>query len=452
MTAVPKIEVEQMKFFNKCRRAAVIVTGIVVLGGFMPAQNSGTLALESRPGVRRITLERAQEQAAQAAEKLMGRLGQLQIEAAKQHREGAESDYLPKVGASLFNFHFNKFMGQQITVVRPIVGGTANLAFPLAGKDQTLVAVTAAQPLTPLFKLHEVVNLARADERIAEARAKAGLPPQTAGNVEEKYYGLLVAQRQLAIAKANAVEIENKQLVASSASPAVASSGKSDELLEAAGAVAEANIKVQELTAALNQLMGWPLETELELAPPPPPFEGISLQEATDKAMKANVEVITAEQNLAKARAASSLAKLEYVPDVALMGGYAYNGNAVPLLPRDFSFIGLVGAYTLFDFGHREHTIKERKAQVEMAEIGVQLTKAKVAAAVKSSYLDMQREHELSELRHQMLSTIQLRMIAAGQEAHTAALLNAKAETRMFEADLAYRKAISKLKEITGAR
>ena len=34
--------------------------------------------------------------------------------------------------------------------------------------------------------------------------AKAGMPVETASNVEKAYYGLLVAQRQLDIARANA--------------------------------------------------------------------------------------------------------------------------------------------------------------------------------------------------------------------------------------------------------
>ena len=86
---------------------------------------------------------------------------------------------------------------------------------PLAGKDQTLVAVTAAQPITPLLKLREVVNIARADERCA--MAKAGMPVETASNVEKDYYALLVAQRQLEVARANATVLRNKQLLASNA-------------------------------------------------------------------------------------------------------------------------------------------------------------------------------------------------------------------------------------------
>ena len=61
-------------------------------------------------GPHRITLDEAKQQAA-AADNPMVRLGQLQVEAAKQHREGAQSDYFPKLSSTLANFHFKKFMG-----------------------------------------------------------------------------------------------------------------------------------------------------------------------------------------------------------------------------------------------------------------------------------------------------------------------------------------------------
>ena len=93
----------------------------------------------------------------------MAHLAQLQVEAARQHRLGAESDYFPKLSSTLTNFHFNKFMGEEFSVERPVRGGTITAQIPLAGKDQTLFAITAAQPITPLLKLHEVVNIARAD-------------------------------------------------------------------------------------------------------------------------------------------------------------------------------------------------------------------------------------------------------------------------------------------------
>ena len=403
------------------------------------SDHSWLKSYEIRPGVRRISLEEAQDQA-QAASTPLVRLGQLSVETAKQHRLGAQSDYFPKLGGTLSNFHFNKFMGETLSVRNRTVG------FPLAGKDQTFVALTVTQPITPLFKVKQAVNLARADENIA--RAKAGIPVETAANLEENYYKLLVAQRQLAAAKAAAYNLQSLRLVASSpASPAEASA---EQLVDAGNRLAAELARVQELSAVLNQQLGWPLETELELIPPPPHYEEISLQEATDKAAATNAEVVEAEQNVVKARAATTLAKLEYVPDVAVMGIYAYNDNALPLLPRDFSGLGIMASFNVFDFGKREHTIKERRSQLEMAQIAVQLTKAKAAAAVKSSYFEMQRARQLSELYRQFDSAIQLRRTSHGDDANDFTAAWAKTEAAMFEADLAYRQALSKLKNLMG--
>ena len=43
----------------------------------------------------------------------MARLGQLTVEAAKQHRLGTESDFFPKISSTLLNMHFDKFMGNR---------------------------------------------------------------------------------------------------------------------------------------------------------------------------------------------------------------------------------------------------------------------------------------------------------------------------------------------------
>ncbi len=409
-----------------------------------PAGGSGSLALTHSP--RRITLEQAQQTA--AAANPMAQIAQLQVEAARQHRLGTESDYFPKVSSTLTNFHFNKFMGQEITIQRPVAGGTITAGLPLAGKDQTLVALTAAQPVTPLLKLREVVNIARADERLA--MAKAGMPVENASNVEKSYYELLVAQRQLLVAKANTDSLRNKQLLASNAPTPTLASVDEDEEITRAKALIIADSKVKELTASLNLLLGYPADTELELVPPLTEMEDISFKEASDKAMAANPEVVEAESNVAKAHAASRLSKFDYIPDVAVLGGYAYNDNAIPLLPRDFSFIGIMGSYTVFDFGKREHTIKERNAQVGMAETALALTKAKVAAAVKTSYFEMDRSRQLSELARRMSAVISIRDVSYRKDDPDQVAAQAKVDIEIFQADLEYRQALAQLKTLMG--
>lgn len=402
-------------------------------------------------GARLITLQQAQEKAAPAGGNPMVRLGELSVEVARQTRLGTESMFFPQIGSTFENMHFNKFMGQLLEVTGPL-GNTHTLGLPLLGKDQTIFAVTATQPVTPLFQLRELYKVNLADERIA--RAKAGMPvAETATKVETTYYQLLVAQRQLDFAKAKAAEDGNKWLVASSAVVPVASSDHDEELIEISNSLAIATTKVKELTASLNDLLGWPSDTELQLVAPDPRFEDISLKEATDKALAANPEVIEAEQTVVKARSAVTIHKLDYVPVVAVMGGYAYNDNVLPLLPRDFSFIGVVATYNIFDFGKREHTIKGASAQAEMAEIALQLTRAKVAASVKNSVLELERSRQLSELTRRMDAVIHLERTTYEENgAEIAAAKKAKVEAAMFQADLDYRQALANLKTLMGEK
>jgi outer membrane protein TolC len=173
----------------------IAVVSSLGLGGAAAGQG---LQHESPALARRITLEEALQQGANPSnDNPLVRLAQLQVEVAKQTRLGTRSSFFPQIGSSFENFHFNKFMGEQIQVRRPLVGTTAELGLPLLGQDQTFVALTATQPITPIFQLRQLSKINLADERIA--RAKAGLPvSEKANNVEKTYYELLVAQRHLA--------------------------------------------------------------------------------------------------------------------------------------------------------------------------------------------------------------------------------------------------------------
>src|SRR5262245_28073952 len=114
---------------------------------------SGTVTAQSKSKAQRITLTEAQAQAQAQAVGNAGHLAQLGIDEARFHRKAAQADYFPKVGSTFANLHFNKFLGQRIETAT----GTAEL--PLAAENQTIVAFTVTQPVTPLFKVHQVVNI-----------------------------------------------------------------------------------------------------------------------------------------------------------------------------------------------------------------------------------------------------------------------------------------------------
>jgi hypothetical protein len=129
-----------------------------------------------------LTLDQAQ-QAAGGASNPLERLGHLSVEAAKQHRQGVQGLYYPNISTMLENLHINKQTDQVLSL--PRVG--VSLPVNIFAKDNTIFNVMAAQPLTPLLSVRQLVKVARADEKIA--KAKAGMSAaETARKVEKNFW------------------------------------------------------------------------------------------------------------------------------------------------------------------------------------------------------------------------------------------------------------------------
>ena len=394
-------------------------------------------AQDTSPGVRLITLDDAQAQATASAMKNLARLG---IDAAKYHRQAVQADYFPQLDASFLNLHFNKFLGQTVQLFR------RDAQLPLFGKNWTAVAFTVVQPVTQLLQVHQAVNVARADEEIAKAKA-AGMTSQIAMNIEHAYFALLIAQRQQTVAETKVKMLESgSQLASTIAMPAGNTMEHKTALLEASKELATANNEVTELTHSLNALIGFAADTKLLLVPPEPVTETVSLPQATQQAVANSPEVVEAKETVVKAKAGSRLAKLEYVPAVTVMGGYINQPQAViPALPQDFSYIGFTATYTIFDFGKREKTVSERNTQVSMAEANVTLVQAKVAAGVQKAFLDLERTRKIRDLTRQLAVSYQEISLN-----NTAA--RARAEAEMFQAEMDHRSAYTQLKRIIDGR
>jgi outer membrane protein TolC len=448
-TAVPRVTFPLVPDFKQ-KDAAPPSNDLSVVA-YNPAPSATPNSGDARTGVRRVTLEEAEQMAAGTANPLV-RLGQLSVEAAKQHRLGVRSQYFPSISTTFLNNHLNKQTGQVLTIRRPIAGGLISVPVNIFTKNETLFDANVVQPVTPLFAIHQLVKIARADENIA--KSKAGLPVAEAANrVEKNYFDLLVAERELISAKVEARKIQARWLTASSSGAPKISAEQEADMLAAEKTVALPFSKVRELTASLNELIGLPEETRLELVPPNPLVEDLSLDEAAARGAVANPEVVEAEQTAVKANAGLKLSKMAYFPTVAVIGGYA-NQNLVSnaILPRDFSYIGIMGTWTLFDFGKREHGVKEVKAQSEAANLAVQLTKAKVAQGVKNSYLELERSRKLSQLARRMVSATQVVEASYKSDDPDVESAVARMEADMFRAELEYRQAYAKLKNLMGAR
>ena len=430
--------------------------------GLIPPTDRGESSMSqagagSASGPLRLTLEEAMARAVACHALVAASAG---VSAAHFHHKALQSDYFPRVGAYLVNIHYNKFMGDTIQLFRRgIFFPTVSRAVPLFDKDQTFVGPTVTQPLTPLFKVHEAVRIAKADERIAQAKADA-VSIKLAADVERAYFDLLIAQRRQAEAMANVQMAERKlQIASAAAAPVDGLAPRETALLEAKKALLAASDKVTELINSLTDLTGLPEDTRLELIPPPPVvIEADSSPQQPQKQQQPqkprpviayNPEIVEAEETVVKAKAAHRLAKLEYVPDAVITGGYMFQ-TGIPALPDDFSWIGVIATWTLFDFGKRERTIKERGAQVTMAKANLEMVRAKVAAAAQKTVMDLDRTRRILELTRQVASLQRAATPRDQDPSPEAKAALAKAEAEMFQAELDYRMAYAQMKRAAG--
>ena len=426
-------------------RAPLVINISDAVGGSASAQNAGAAPVD----VRRITLQQAQQLAATASNPLE-RLGELQVEAARQHRLGVKSLYFPNISTQFINLHFNDPLGQVLTVRRPpILGPPVGVAVNVFQQDQTLVNVLAVQPITPIFSVRQLVKIARADENVA--RAKAGLPvTELAGRVEDNYFDLLIAQRELLGTGADAKRLQARSVAAGTAA-VVRVSDQQTESIGAEKSLVLAASKVKELTMSLNELLGLPEGTRLELVPPDTVVENLTLSEVTAKATAASADLVEAEMTAVKARAGSRLAKMEYIPAVAVLGGYVHQ-TQMSYIPQNNWYLGFEATYTLFNAGKRERGVKEADLQAEAAGLGVELTRAKTASNVKSSFYELERSRELYQLARRMVSAgraIEANYVSDGHDADAA---HAKLEAELFRAELHYRQAYTRVKTLMGEK
>jgi outer membrane protein TolC len=341
--------------------------------------------------------------------------------------------YFPGVATQFLNLHLSENPGELLSFQRPLSGALISVPVNVFFQNQTMFNVVATQPITQLFAVHQLEKIARADENIA--RAKAGMPVEAvARDVEKNFFELLVAERQLA-ATTDARKVRTGSMRV----------GDSDAV-RAETSMALLAGRVTTLTASLNGLLGLAPTTRLELIPPAPLAEHLTLKDALAQAQTSpSLEVVEAEQTAAKAHAAAKIAKLEYGPGVAVMGGWSHQHALTDaVLPENFAYVGVLATYTLFDGMKREHAVKESAAQAHAADLGVELTKAKVAAAVKNAYFELERSRDAYDLARRML-TATYPGVSFVSDNSDAGSRRAGAEADVFRAEIAYREAYAAL-------
>jgi outer membrane protein TolC len=387
----------------------------------------------------RLTLDEARQRAL-ANNKLLA-LAAGNVQAKEYATRAVRADYFPQVVGSAMYFHFDNPLGTVLTTPGRIL---APIAIPanVLQQDSSFATVFAAQPITALLKVRQGVRIAQADEQIAQAELEKGQRAVAVG-VEQLYWGILGVRRIRAgaqVAVAGAEEAVKTKLIEAKIA-----------LVEARQGLQQAAAQLADLEAQFNDLLDYPPCTKVELVEPPFPVLPIKCaEEAADVAISVSPEVHMAEQDVAKAHAVVAAAKVDYLPNVVLLGGYAKQTGA-NYIQQDINFVGLSGSYTFLDWGKRKNTIRERREFIALAELKVDQTRDEVRQkAVKLFREAVEAREALATAMDMVKVRTEADAKAAGLDKfHTSKKLM-EAEVDLVKADLAYRTAHVKLMSLMG--
>ncbi|MCC6858515.1 MAG: efflux RND transporter permease subunit [Bryobacterales bacterium] len=441
-------------------------------GGMAPGGAAAAVLLLAWPAgaaPRPITLEEAVDLAMRGNSVV--KLASLKVREAEARSAQARSHYFPQVSheSSLYNI----VEKQRLDIPRGALGVIPEVGpIPLAsttvlqgGRSLLLSQTTAAQPLTQLFRIREANAVARAEVAVMQSQAERARV-EIAARVKELYYTLLGlrARGRAARAAVTAAEArlkEGQDAVETGTALAVRAMQARVSLLESRQASLTLEIQSGDAALEFNELLGLPLDTELEPAPVETAPQAGPLAAYLQQANAANPELRAARQTLDKARHGVAAARAERIPEVGLFAQHIYQ-NGVPLLASNNGVAGLRLTYSLFDWGRRSAAVKEREAQLAQAEQDLQRVERRVAIEVEKAYRRLQRVQGVAALAREAHGVrlealriardqheLGLSGQAACEEANAAA---AAADAELRAAEYQVETAIADLDRLAGAR
>src|SRR6202166_3065682 len=316
---------------------------------------------------RRIKLQEAVQLALKHNHDI--RIAGYAVEEKEQAKAVAKSSYFPSIRND------SSFMHATDTQLVEINAGSLGLADGTAippvnqvlnqgGRSLTTSGTQITQPLTTLLKIRQANDVAQAEVRASREKA------QLTGNdvalaVHQVYYRVLIAQAhrnatEARIRASQDLESERIEQVKFGSSLEQESIESRAQLLQAKQELLTTDLQLSDLKLKLDDLMGLPLTTVLDLDPVSAESqETCPLEACVTTATASHPEILEARAEVETAEAAVRLAKTDiWVPDVEAFGRYSYANN-VPFLARNFGTFGVHLGYDLFD-GGQKRSVKRR--------------------------------------------------------------------------------------------
>ena len=387
---------------------------------------------------QRLTLPQAIDLALKQNRSL--KLAQLAVVDSGHKKEIARSAYFPHIKNESAVLHLTELAGVEFPAG---AFGVPAATGPIPGHnvvvDQgSLTTYTSGtgleQPLTQMFKIHASNLAATADINTARIQLNQA-ENEVALTVRQLYYGLLIAQLKQEAANE---EVSASQVKAQESADSV-ERGRALEVvaLESHAAVLEARqtvlaqrLQTHDLMLTLNDLLGLPLNTQLQLD------EDVSAasitlpsrEECIHIAQKESPDIRAAQQAVAKARAGLAAAKDAYIPDITGLARYSYQ-SGIPFLVHNFGTFGVSFTYDLFDGGRRNAEINDSRTLLAQAELNLAKVEDEVTVQVETAYDKVEQLQDLVGVAEEALQVrTEAARLADRQFEQNAALASARAE------------------------
>jgi outer membrane protein TolC len=274
---------------------------------------------------------------------------------------------------------------------------------------------------------------------------------------------LIIARKQrdaasAAVAAGEEALREAKDSVAAGNVLEVAAIGSSAVLLQNRYSLLSAEVQIGDLNSELNDLLGLPLDTDINpLDPPPPETTARSRESFVLEALEKNPEIKAAQEAVKKAESGVKAAYIDYIPDFSMDGHYAYQ-HGVPFLTHDIGTFGVKMKWEIFDWGKRWAVVAQRKEQLTQAKENLHRVKKRIEVEVDKAYRKLEQTNSLIGVTRESLALQKenLRLKSNARKAGTAteaqyatAIASVKnAEYEEAQALLGYSLAVADMKRI----
>ena len=398
------------------------------------------------------------------------KIARLKVVENEQKKAAARTGYFPEIKNQSSVAHTTAEENIEIPSgafgVIPNSGLVPNRDILINQGSQTFVTsgTMVAQPLTPLIRIRQANRIATSAIAVTRDELKKA-ENDVALKVHEVYYGILTARLQKQAAEQARTYSrthlrESDEDVRNGNALRIAAIESQAGLLQSEQTLLTIDLRLADLTAELNDLLGLPLETSLVLSPVEAAnFVASPRDETLRMALAENPQIAAAMETIQQAKAALTAAKSAYIPDVSVFARHSYQ-NGVPFLIHNFGTFGVSLNYDVFDFGKRRAVVREREAQLAQARENVERLKDEVSVQIERSLNKVERTKQMLQVASEVVKLrVEGDRIAENQLTNGVILVSArsqasaatyKAQADLLQAQLAHLLANAELEQTIG--